>query len=764
MSATSRQQRLAKYAAVAIAALCMAESLSAVDESVFGTYSGDCSLNNEPVHIDLEIVKNERYGQGGGAADAILSISKNGETSPVARVTMMGGYRDVRQPRRLGDHSPPETTRQFGFRALDVSEVFGGSFRVQFTQEGGQLKGTLGLQPVRIRHRRDGAAVEPAQPASVPLVLSRSSSAKAESYVVSQPEAPSHLNPDEITGVYDGSLMANKRQFFGQLRLTREGASGLSGVLSFSATAGDTQPLGSFKLKGKYDPANNTFQLSSGGELTASDGLTLAMAAGNFDPREGKIRAQLAPGGGTLELTRNREKTAQLQAKNAEAAKRLSEGPVSLAQARTDEERRDAIVRWFSRLKAEYPDIDLHHTILGQISPKVVNLYGDEDFVPVFGTALDAMSNDERNYVKQLFRRLFATRETRDSLDGFGDQLDRPFVLPSGSFSYADVAPQVAYRRSVRKNWRETMDRLKTLSPTPTDYDALLSLEKKGTDPFHDLWPSEFRQFQEGIESAKGRLADGAATERLDKVLAKATGVDGARLLSDWINQQIELLRYVSADTRQMLKSRINQRADELLGEPLRKEGNSVAQLGEGLVAVHAGKEWYRHMRETYGFARGCGSFERAVGQLQARRVADLEVAAPEIIATVSEQTTAEGLFDVIENYLGVPGDEKTTAGINIAQAVAERKKVIPPEEPNSPELTNEQKIWVTIGAIFAGAVALDALAGPHERSDSGGFLRERPKCMMCGGRGIIPSDHYNGDIVGYNEVCPVCDGSGEGW
>ena len=44
MSATSRQQRLVKYAAIAIAALCMAEPLSAVDESVFDTYSGQLHL------------------------------------------------------------------------------------------------------------------------------------------------------------------------------------------------------------------------------------------------------------------------------------------------------------------------------------------------------------------------------------------------------------------------------------------------------------------------------------------------------------------------------------------------------------------------------------------------------------------------------------------------------------------------------------------------------------------------------------------------
>ena len=119
-----------------------------------------------------------------------------------------------------------------------------------------------------------------------------------------------------------------------------------------------------------------------------------------------------------------------------------------------------------NRLKSEYPDIDLHHTVLDQIFPKVVSLFDDDSFVPVFGKPFDAMSADDRNYVKQLMRRLFMGRETRELLDGFGDFLNRPFVLDRGSFSYADVAPQLAFRRAVHQKWRETMDQLSTVSST----------------------------------------------------------------------------------------------------------------------------------------------------------------------------------------------------------------------------------------------------------------------------------------------------------
>jgi hypothetical protein len=690
MSSAFPQHRAAKCAVLAIAACALVEALAA-DESV-GTYSGDYTLNNEPVHVDLEIVKNEGYQNGG---DAILSISKSDGTSSPVHLTMTGGYRDIGPAaRRAADSAPPETRRVFGFRTMDVSETLGGRLAVQLTQEGAQLKGTLDFQPVRDRQSRNQAAVQVAQPARVPLVLTRSSLAKPGPKLAAQLQTPTALNPGEITGVYEGTLTANKRQFFAQLRLSRERTNDLSGELIFSATASDAAPLGSFKLKGKLDPANSTFKLSSGGELTSSDGLMLAEADGNFDPSTGKIRAQLSPNEGTLELTRNGPKSAELQAKRSESAKRLTEGPVNLAEATTDDERRDAIVRWFIRLKAEYPDVDLHHTVLNELYPKVLNLFGGDDFVPVFGKPFDAMTLDDRNYVKQLFRRLFTQPNTRDLLDGFGDYLGRPFVLATGSFSYADVAPQLAFRRTIRKQWHETMERLRSLSPTSVDYDELLSLEKKGKEPFHDLWPSEFKQFQEAVESTKHRLADGVATDRLNAAISSASGLDGARSLASWAEQQKELLEYVSENVRQQLTSRISAKIGEHIEPLLREEAEAVAALGDGVEAVNAGNKWYGHLHTTYGFAAGHPAFQAAVGRLKARRSGDLTAAQLDIMEEIEKQSTEKGVDNVKAKYFAVPGDNQTPAATAVARAATERKQAIQLEQALARYSPHEQQ-WL---------------------------------------------------------------------
>ena len=666
-----------------LAANCLLVANGLTEEPVFGTYSGECTLNGEPIRVELEIVKNDMLGRTG--ADGLLSLLKSRETSPAARVTMRGRYRDVLQPRRRGDPSPPKTNRQFEFRAMDPSEAFGGDFRLKLEEEGGALKGILSLAK---REPRPGKTDE------VPITLRRNATLQGNVTVSARSPGETKVDPNDIAGVYDGALTAQKRQFFAQLRLSREGPNELSGELIFSATASDKVPLGLFKLKGTFDPANSTFTLSSGRELTSSDGLILATANGDFERASGKIHAQLTPRGGTLELTRNEKKTAELQAKSTESTKRLGQGPVSLAQARTDDERRDAIVRWFRRLKQEYPDLDLHHSILGpELYGKVLNLFCDDDFVPVFGKTFEALTADDRNYVKQLFRRLFA-RERRELLDGFGDFLERPFVLPAGSFSYADVAPQLAYRRTVHKQWHETMDRLKSLSPASADYDELLSLEKKGTEPFHDLWPSEFKQFQEAIESTKHRLADGAATDRVNAAIASTSGLDSARSLASWAEQRKELLQYVSENIRQELNARISAKIGEHIEPLLREEAAAVAALGDGVEAVNAGNKWYRHFQTTYGFAAGHPAFQAAVERLKARRSGDLAAAQLDIMAEIEKQSTEKGVDNVKASYFAVPGDNATTAATAVARAASARKQAIQLEQALARYSPHEQQ-WL---------------------------------------------------------------------
>src|SRR5262245_27401427 len=55
-----------------------------------------------------------------------------------------------------------------------------------------------------------------------------------------------------------------------------------------------------------------------------------------------------------------------------------------------------AIAKWSERFRREYPDLDVMKALADQVSDRAVNLFSDEDFVPVFGKPFDAMSQAER--------------------------------------------------------------------------------------------------------------------------------------------------------------------------------------------------------------------------------------------------------------------------------------------------------------------------------------------------------------------------------
>ncbi len=141
------------------------------------------------------------------------------------------------------------------------------------------------------------------------------------------------------------------------------------------------------------------------------------------------------------------------------------------------------IIRWFNRLKEEYPDIDLHHTVLNEIYPKVLNLYGDDSFMPVFGKPFDAMSADDRNYVKQLIRRLFmGPRPEICSMVSVTSWNVRLYSRRQLFLCRCGAASRLSPLRIQEMATKKT--RLKALPPTSVGFDEILALKQAGKESF----------------------------------------------------------------------------------------------------------------------------------------------------------------------------------------------------------------------------------------------------------------------------------------
>ena len=119
------------------------------------------------------------------------------------------------------------------------------------------------------------------------------------------------------------------------------------------------------------------------------------------------------------------------------------------------------------------------------------------------------------------------------------------------------------------------MDQLSTVSSTSAGFDKILSLNKQGTEPFKDLWPSEFKQFQEAVDSAEHRVAEGALVERLDAALSKSSGYDGIMKLKETVDSNEVLFALVPEVVRKREMARVQDRLEAELtllmaGERLR--------------------------------------------------------------------------------------------------------------------------------------------------------------------------------------------------
>lgn len=631
-------------------------------DTLFATYRGECTLNGQLLSVQFDVVKNPILVSGG--ADALLALlPKNGEQKPIAIITMRGGMTAVAQPRRRTVPPTPLTKKwHYDFNAYDRSEIFGGNFRISLEQNGSELMGNLVLSGE--------------QSASTPIVLTRLTAAPGEEKSAnSSSSAPSRIDPAEITGLYEGHYITNKRQFALELNLSREsGTNSVSAVFTLSTGGAGSQTLGSYKLKGELNTATHEFDLKPGQWIGSSGGFKQVGLRGVFDPATGKLQGEANPEKGTFEVTRNEQKTAELQAKTLAEAKKFEAAPVAFAEARSDDERRMVIVRWFSRLKKEYPDLDLHHTVLDKIYPKTLNLYCDPDFAPVFGKPFDSMTADERKYVMQSLRRLFNGRETRDLLDGFGDFLGRPFSLPQGSFSYADVAPQIAFRRGLSKKWQQSIERLKQLPGSSDAFNEIAALKKEGEETFADLWPSQLKEFLDTVEATRHRIAEGALVERLDKSLSAASGYDGIRQLHDTLNNNQELFSLVSESTRSREMARVREKLDAELKPLMEAERKKIDNFDSGAKALVNGALWWRTFHETYDIPFGdVAVVQETRKYMQQRRLSALETGEKEAIASVTASANKADVDNKVALYAGLPGDVDTEAGKRVRKAGQDR-------------------------------------------------------------------------------------------
>jgi hypothetical protein len=522
----------------------------------------------------------------------------------------------------------------------------------------------------------------------------------------------------EIRGVYTGSYVCTQRQISLQLALEPETSGAVTGVFTFFMPGGSAEnPVGAFRVAGSFDRATRTLRMQPREWVKRAPLYMPVGFSGTFDASGSTIKGTIAgPGCTTFEASRDAQATARLAKAAADRASRYDSAPTSLAQARTPDERCLVLGKWVSKLKREYPDTDVMRSVVDQLSIKAANLFSDEEFVPVFGKPYDQFSEADRQVPRQAIQHCSQYADSPEDRTLYGVVLVRPF-LPGqggapGSFTFADVASMLAYRRTLRQQRGQLLAEVKALPPTEASFARAVAIRDKEMPAFEALWPSEYRELREAVDAAMLGVATPGLNAWVSSVVQGASGLEGLNAITSALARLSSagrpdprsggrpapnaahpggvpgaapaagsgpdaIIAAASPQARQQAEATLRARASTIVAELVKGEAAKLEGFGTGAVALEAGSTWYRHFSTLFGQFQSEPPVRAAQEALEARRRQDRAAGARDVLARVNAATTPQQLSAVLNTYLGVPADQNDASVSEVFAVAAERRRTL---------------------------------------------------------------------------------------
>ncbi len=341
------------------------------------------------------------------------------------------------------------------------------------------------------------------------------------------------------------------------------------------------------------------------------------------------------------------------------------------------------MVKWASKIKEEYPDMDLRGTMMGLLYNSARNLFEDKHFRKYFGKTFDQMTFIDRDAIIKRFREASQT-PVRDydydkeltpiqSLKEY-HILDRAFS-DSGTGSAAEILLSV-YAHCAIRAWRDEMNY--SVRNWPIDADAfykLLEFKEVSENLMSTLWPSEQKTFNTLLEEAKSNVAGPSLAALVERTIENAHNYQDTVELSKWKNKNTVLLESVSDELRTAALTKIDGRIGQLLQPLVAEEAGKISSFGKGYDAVTAGNKWYQNFIKQYGFARNISVVSDVIDRFMKRRSSDLAAAQEHIQAIFLKAETIEKLDILLKTWLVVPEDKNTIAGKALVQVADQRRQ-----------------------------------------------------------------------------------------
>ena len=266
--------------------------------------------------------------------------------------------------------------------------------------------------------------------------------------------------------------------------------------------------------------------------------------------------------------------------------------------ASTTRDRCEVLIEWADRVNKEYPGRDFYRQNKQGDDWRKIKLFGDDDFIPVFGMPFDQLALDKRKGINNFAGR--ACRKdpfTQSRMTTYTSVADR--VMPGSptrqltSNGYSSTLFAIRKIRSVRNQLARISQG--GASDTDTKYtfaeqeSRLLALKRIVADQAGVLWPSESQSVDSKIDAHLAALARQQVKKLLDEIVFTDDTETGLRLsfTGESLEENHPYLKYLtSSDQTTIVKKLIghNTKFAERITDPLFDQVDQFPNTQEGLI------------------------------------------------------------------------------------------------------------------------------------------------------------------------------------
>jgi len=550
------------------------------------------------------------------------------------------------------------------------------------------------------------AAAPPSSPAPAAASAPLSSPAPATASASAPPtvaaggptsasSSPPAANAATMAGTWVGTLETYPHFVRMTLELPAAADSGtpVQGTLRVDGAVGPPQgaPKGQATVSARIDPASRTLTLTIG-----ADGRPMRLPVGELygflDTRSetvgGVVGSPFADSSPFFVLARERAADERIFKPIAAGQTPVRASPFGALGQRGGTDRGD-LERWARRFVDEYPDVDPARVSPDDLFAMARNLFADEHFRAHFKTTFDALDGGGRQKISQGIGAVpFGQGNTPDAkIDNVLRTVQRSFAQMVGTGTASDMTLSVIAMRYMAA-WRQgAIAELAASGETLDAFRAASGFDSAGVKLAPYVWPSERAALATATTASLDRASRAPLVAAVDKLLASANGVEGARAIDAALKinpgagaksaidaaprtpprnasyaqpsapqakadaaSLAELAKWAPATWTQQ-KPRLNTALDDLLAKQVSEArttlglgtGGSVAAAANPTERLQKTRAWYLgHTDILAGFASrpAVASF---LGDLEAQREADFAAAMPQMSARLAAlSSTAE--------------------------------------------------------------------------------------------------------------------------